>query len=144
MRINGSWLVCKDGGIRPVIRIEVLLQSGTRELVYFLVDTGADRTVFDAGLLELFQGESRSPGESLEGIGGRMEAVKVETELQFTTDQGQSVVFKGSFNAFPQSDALDMCVLGRDITNLFSVIVDRPRDVVCLLNQRHSYNIVQS
>jgi hypothetical protein len=34
-----------------------------------------------------------------------------------------------------------MSVLGRDITNLFGVIVDRPGDVVCLVGQGHRYLI---
>ena len=37
------------------------------------------------------------------------------------------------FAAFTQTESLDMRVLGRDILNLFALIVDRPRDVVCLL-----------
>jgi len=36
-----------------------------------------------------------------------------------------------------------MCVLGRDITDLFGVIVDRPNGVVRLLGQRHRYIIEQ-
>jgi hypothetical protein len=36
-----------------------------------------------------------------------------------------------------------MCVVGRDITNLFAVVVDRPQDVVCLIGQRHRYVIQQ-
>jgi hypothetical protein len=36
-----------------------------------------------------------------------------------------------------------MSVLGRDITDLFAVIVDRVHDVVCLLGQRHRYSIEQ-
>jgi len=35
-----------------------------------------------------------------------------------------------------------MSVLGRDILDLFAVIVDRPGDVVCLVGQRHRYQIV--
>jgi hypothetical protein len=38
-------------------------------------------------------------------------------------------------------EALDMGVLGRDITNLFGLIVDRPRDLVCLLGTGHQYQI---
>jgi hypothetical protein len=34
-----------------------------------------------------------------------------------------------------------MSVLGRDITNLFAVIVDRPGDAVCLVGQGHLYLI---
>jgi hypothetical protein len=37
-----------------------------------------------------------------------------------------------------------MCVLGRDVSDLFTVIVDRPGNVVCLLGQRHRYTIEQS
>jgi hypothetical protein len=50
-------------------------------------------------------------------------------------------VFKGRFAAFTDPKALDMSVLGRDITNLFAVIVDRPQDLVCLLGQRQHYRI---
>jgi hypothetical protein len=34
-------------------------------------------------------------------------------------------------------------VLGRDITGLFAVIVDRPGNVICLLGQQHWYRIEQ-
>lgn len=34
-----------------------------------------------------------------------------------------------------------MSVLGRDVTNLFALIVDRPGDLVCLLAKQHSYVI---
>jgi hypothetical protein len=34
-----------------------------------------------------------------------------------------------------------MSVIGRDLTNLFALIVDRPGDRVCLLGQRHRYVI---
>jgi hypothetical protein len=40
-------------------------------------------------------------------------------------------------------EALDVSVLGRDLTSLFAVIVDRPHRVVCLLGQRHRYTIEQ-
>jgi hypothetical protein len=38
-------------------------------------------------------------------------------------------------------DALDVCVRGRDITELFAVVVDKPGDLVCILSQRHRYTI---
>ena len=38
-------------------------------------------------------------------------------------------------------EALDMCLLGRDIAKLFAVIVDRPEDVVCLVRKPHRYVI---
>ena len=55
-------------------------------------------------------------------------------------DSGR-VVFRGQYSAVTKLEALDFSVLGRDITGLFAVIVDKPRDVVWLLGQRHHYNI---
>jgi hypothetical protein len=37
---------------------------------------------------------------------------------------------------------LDICVLGRGITGFFTVLVDQPGDIVCLLGQKHRYTIV--
>jgi hypothetical protein len=34
-----------------------------------------------------------------------------------------------------------MSILGRDITNQFALIIDRPRDLVCLLGPGHRYSI---
>jgi hypothetical protein len=36
---------------------------------------------------------------------------------------------------------LDLSVLGRDILRWFALIVDRPGNAICLLNQRHRYAI---
>jgi hypothetical protein len=51
------------------------------------------------------------------------------------------VTFRGQFTAMAAPGTLDMDVLGRDLTNLFAVIVDRPGDVVCLVGQQHRYRI---
>ena len=50
MRIDGEWHLCADGVPRPVIRAEVLAGSGTWVPARFLLDTGADSTVFSAAL----------------------------------------------------------------------------------------------
>ena len=41
-------------------------------------------------------------------------------------------------------EALDVCVLGRDITGMFAVIVDHPANTVCLLRGGHRYAIEQT
>ena len=46
-----------------------------------------------------------------------------------------------SFAGFAEAASLDMSVLGRDILNIFTLIVDRHGDVVCLLGQQHFYTI---
>ena len=51
MRINGEWLLFDDGVMRPVIRGEILTGGGSWQPAEFLVDTGADRTVFSAATL---------------------------------------------------------------------------------------------
>ena len=40
--------------------------------------------------------------------------------------------------------SLDMSVLGRDVTRHFALIVDRPGNTVCLVNQRHSYRVTMT
>ena len=51
MQINGVWYLGDGGILRPVIRCEVLASNGSWIKAPFLVDTGADRTVFSAAIL---------------------------------------------------------------------------------------------
>jgi len=48
IQIDGEWLLCDDSIVRPVIRGEILDSDGLWVPSAFLVDTGADRTVFSA------------------------------------------------------------------------------------------------
>jgi hypothetical protein len=143
MQINGEWLLCDDDVRRPVIRGEVLAASGTWVPAEFLVDTGADRTVFSAGLLALLGGSPTVTDERLSGLGGAAEFATVETVIQLINENGAPVSFRAQYAAATQDESLDMSVLGRDITSLFAAIVDRPGDVVALLGQRHRYRIEQ-
>jgi hypothetical protein len=76
-------------------------------------------------------------------LGGIADSVIVETQLRLTRENAGKVVFRGQYAAVTELEALDISVLGRDITRLFAVIVDRLHDVVCLLGQRHRYTIEQ-
>jgi len=51
------------------------------------------------------------------------------------------VVFRGRFAAATGPQVLEVSLLGRDITDLFALIIDRPGNVVCMLSQRHRYRI---
>jgi hypothetical protein len=52
--------------------------------------------------------------------------------------------FAGSaYTGVTEVEALGMSVLGRDVTNLFAVIVDWSQQIVNLLGQRHQYTITQ-
>ncbi len=48
MRIDGQWAVFADGFMRPIIRGEIRGGDDSWIEVPFLVDTGADRTLFSA------------------------------------------------------------------------------------------------
>jgi Aspartyl protease len=144
MRINGLWYAGDDGIRRPVIRGEVLPSTGLWIKAPFLVDTGADLTVLSAAILADVHLQPFPLQARLGGVGGIADSVTVETRLRFSRETGSKVTFRGQYAAITEVEALDISVLGRDIMELFSVIVDRPGNVVCLLGQRHRYTIEQS
>jgi predicted aspartyl protease len=144
MRINGEWLLCDDGIVRPVIRGEILASNGSWQRAEFLVDTGADRTVLSAPVLRALGLQPFATQDGIGGLGGKVHSVVIETQIRLTHEVSNKVVFRGQYAAVTELEALDMSVLGRDITALFAVIADRPANVVCLLGQRHRYRIEQS
>ena len=77
----------------------------------------------------------------LSGLGGFAHTTIIQAELRFLRDDGQPILFRGLFAAVIDPEALDISILGRDITDLFATIVDRPGNVVCLLGQHHRYRI---
>jgi predicted aspartyl protease len=111
--------------------------------VEFLVDTGADRTVLSADALQKLGLTSFESEEDISGLGGATTSVVVETKLHLVRETGTPVLFNSQLSAVTDPTALDACVLGRDIMDLFAVIIDRPQNVVCLVGQRHRYAIVQ-
>lgn len=141
MRINGGWFLGADGISRPVIWAQIFTHQGLWIAAPFLVDTGADRTVFSAGVLATLQLPPLVAHERLGGVGGIVPSVLVDTQVRFLQETGGPVIVRGQYAAITASDALDMSVLGRDITGFFAVIVDELGQVVCLLGQRHRYRI---
>ena len=142
MRIDGQWLLCKDGVVRPVIQARVMNIHGEWEAVRLLADCGADCTVLCQDDFDRLGFDVPSTVGVLEGIGGRVESFAIETQIQFPESSGRFVTFRGTYAVSPDSQAMDISLLGRDITNHFAMIVDRPSDVVTLLSQRHRYKIV--
>ena len=141
MRIDGEWFECDDGFVRPVVRGEILARDGFWEPSLLLVDTGADRTVFSAALLDVLGLEVSQSRDQLGGVGGVAESVTVMTQIRLPLSDGEKAVFRGEFAAFTELESLDMCVLGRDILDMFAVIVDRSRDRVAMLREQHQYRI---
>jgi hypothetical protein len=141
MLISGEWLLCDDGVQRPVIRGHILTHSGQWQRAEFLVDTGADRTVLAAATLSLLGLTPIASTNGVAGLGGKAPSVVVATEIRLRREEGNLVVFRGEFAGVTDIEALDMSVLGRDVTGLFAAIVDRPGNAVCLVGQRHRYRI---
>ena len=128
--------------MRPVIRGEILGGDGLWNPAEFLVDRGADRTVVSASVLTALRPQPVATQEGIGGVGGMARSVIVETQVRFSREEGGSrVVFRGQYAAVPELESLETSVLGRDITGLFALIIDRPGDVVCLIGQRHQYTI---
>jgi len=67
--------------------------------------------------------------------------VLIETQIRLTREGQAKVLFRGQFASVTEPEALDINVLGRDITGLFAVIVDQPDGLVSLLAQQHRYKI---
>jgi hypothetical protein len=141
MLIRGEWYPCDDGVERPIIRGEARAADGEWIRVLFLVDSGADRTVFTAQ--KLFELGHDSDGERglLGGVGGMAESVDIDTMIRLTHENDGKAHVPGTFAAFVDLEALDMSVLGRDVLDNFVLIIDRLGDRVLLINQRHGYQI---
>ena len=99
MQISGEWLLCDDDVQRPIIRGEALAGDGTWVPAEFLVDTGADRTVFSAGLLALLGGSSAVARERLSGLGGVAEFATIETQIRLINEGGTPVSFRAEYAA---------------------------------------------
>jgi hypothetical protein len=142
MRFNGEWLECDDGIVRPVVRAEILTGDGRWRAFELLVDTGADRTVLSANVLASLSVETMASQDRIGGVGGVVDAVAVSTQIRLSRDDDQKAVFRGSYTACTDQEALDMSVPGRDILEMFALIVDRRADVVAIIGAQHSYRIV--
>ena len=146
MRVNGKWLLCDDGVIRPVLLGFVRAATGQLVEVTFLLDAGADRTVFSADFYDLLRSlKTRGPAQVLlSGVGGQARSILVETVIGFRKDDQRVVTVRGSFGVFLEGESADLSVLGRDVTNNFSVIYDYPNQIIALLAPPHSYQIKPS
>ena len=142
MRVNGAWLPGEDGETRPIVPGLVQVTNNRWLEVSFLLDAGADRTVFSARFLQHLENlQSDIPQILLSGVGGGAESITVETAIAFARDDGQLVTVRGTYGVFIKGESADLSILGRDVTNNFSVIYDYPQQTIALLAAPHSYEI---
>jgi hypothetical protein len=143
MIIAGKWLVAEDGMPRPVVLVTVPGDGGQLYPEHFLIDSGADRTVFSADFATRLGLPLQLPlsGTGLMGVGGLSEYRLVKTSLEFSRDDGGAARVQGEFAAFTDPQATDLSVLGRDVLNNFDFIMSRRRNEVLLLAPNHQYHI---
>ena len=143
MRIVGKWLHCDDGITRPTIRAHVQGADGQAYSDDFLIDSGADRTVFSAALSDALNlpSDRPLPTTALAGVGGTTAFVLMETSIELIRDDGRPVIIRGEFAAFTDLQATDLSILGRDVLDNFDLILSRRRDEVLLLAPNHQYHV---
>lgn len=144
MRIVGEWHTCSDLEVRPVVQADVTDGGGQLRREYFLVDSGADHTVFTAPLLARLnlQPVAVPPGFAVVGVRGRPAFVAVHTPLTFWGDDGSPARIHSDFLAFTNPADADLSILGRDVLNLFHVIISRRLNEVLLLALNHEYRVI--
>jgi Aspartyl protease len=122
--------------------VEVFLAGDPLVSRRFLVDTGADATVFRRVTLDALGLESL-PAETVAatGVGGAASLVALDTHLEFVTDEGGTARVNGPYSAFLDPNALDFGLLGRDVLNNFEVIVSYRKREVLLLTPPHGYQV---
>ncbi len=143
MRVVGKWHPCDDGIVRPILVIDVTNPAGVTVEERFLVDSGADQSVFSAALLNKLGGGTASApsGVSLSGIGGVQPYVQVQANLSLRRLDGGIATVQASFAAFTDPRATDLSILGRDVLDHFDVILSLRRDELLLLTPPSRYDI---
>jgi hypothetical protein len=146
MIIVGDWLLCPDGVHRPVVSGTVHADGASLRDIVFLIDSGADRSVFIAPVLRRLNLPAAPPPADyhLVGVGGSSAFVLVRAVVELTRDDGGLARIRGEFAAFLSPTASDFCVLGRDVLDNFDVILSRRRGQVLLLAPNHHYQVAKT
>ena len=146
MQFAGEWYVCDDEAIRPTILIEIVGPDGRSQVERFLIDSGADRTVFRTSLARRLRlNVVSSPASlTLAGIGGNSAFESVEASLELTADDRRVARVRGEYAAFIDAAAANMSILGRDVLDNFDLFLSRRRNEVMLLAPRHQYQVITS
>jgi hypothetical protein len=142
MIVAGEWYPCPDGITRPIVYGSVSVPDGTMLGIRFLVDCGADQTMFTAWQTRQLVPEGDGTPSRVAGIGGFADSVTVETAVTLGSRGGSSVRLRGRFGGFVASDESELAILGRDVLDQFHVILSRRRDEVLLLFSNHDYQVI--
>ncbi|HZZ81478.1 MAG TPA: hypothetical protein VFE62_23450 [Gemmataceae bacterium] len=126
-----------------MIVIDIENSLGLKVAETFLIDSGADASAFSADLLVKLGGATAqaTSGVSIVGIGGGQAYVRVLATLRLPRMDGGTATVQASFPAFTDAGAIEFSILGRDVLDLFDVILSRKRNEVVLLAPPSRYEI---
>jgi Aspartyl protease len=143
MVIAGEWRICDDGVSRPTVQARVGGDDWKALVEYFLLDTGADRTVLSGGFLSRLALPSIAapPGLIFQGIGGSTGFGLVDVVLEFASQDSAMARVRGQIAAFTDPTATDLSILGRDVLNHFDIVLSRRNYGVLLLAPSHTYRV---
>ena len=141
MIISGRWTVCEDGFVRPLVKGFVVDAGGAPHEVLFQIDTGADRTLLTAHLYADLGLPPVGSRDHLSGLGGAHEVVQIEARVGFIADNGYTLIYRGQYYCATDPATVTIPLLGRDLLDIFAVVVDRPGRRIALLTDDHAYHI---
>lgn len=141
MRINGEWYACDDGMIRPTVVGRVRTGEGRWRKVRFLVDSGADWTMFSIDVVRGLRTTLEPADFGIKGIGVSRDVAAISTLIRYPCEARTPAIIRGKFAAATEEGILDMSILARDVLNSFAVILDKQNDLVVLISKRHRYSI---
>lgn len=144
MQIPGEWLCSDDGVYRPIVRGRLSAIGGRLVADEFLVDVGADRSVFSAALLAKLDLPVRQPSEDVGmfGAGGQSEFVLVNTLIELETTAGAPARIRGEFAAFAGPETLASACSAAMCLTFFDVIISRRKNEIAILAPNHQYRII--
>ncbi len=113
--------------------------------VFFLIDLGADGTYLPSKYIEDLglQFDNAETSDNVTGVGGqRTEYVPFTTQLKFERN-GDRNTLDLEIGVFTREESLDAPVLGRDVTNFFTVLCDFRANLVWLIDEEPRGRILQ-
>jgi hypothetical protein len=134
------------GAYRPFITLYVSSNEGEWKKQSFLIDSGADETFLHSRSIRLLGMDTSALQirDDASGIGGTsIPYIQHSIKLRLETPDGEFKIFGGPVNIFLDPHATRMPVLGRDVLDHFTVIFDRKRNSILLLDEPDDYQLVR-
>lgn len=146
MIVRGAFVLTLRGVVEPRVRAWVRATDGTWHPVPFTLDCGADTTTLPAQYIAYLGLDlsTMTVRTNLGGVGsGGLPYVEYATTLRFVVGSEQCD-FPLTVAVFTNPADLDVPLLGRDILDQLTLILDRPRDTILLLPGPETYALVPS